>query len=218
VAGAIRITFESFIDFTLKPDSLKPSFIRSLQSGAFPLRPDTWEPVREVITEVVCGGEPIKRLYSVINQAPNECRINYSRAVSGFDRFFAGAGDSTGFVPPKAFWVRDELVVSVNPEIGIVINGIPYVIKLYLKEYTDTREVRMNKERAMISIQMMADAFEPIYGKRCRMSLLNVATGQLLTPRTNDDIKVALSCSADTFITMWKTLSGCEIQESIAGF
>jgi hypothetical protein len=214
----IRISFDSFIDFTLKPDSLKPSLIRSLQSEVLPSRPDYWKPVRDAVTDVVCVGKPIKQLFSVIDQAPSECRINFSRAVSGFDRFFAGAGDAVCFAPPKAIWVRDELIVSVNPEIGMVINGIPCIIKLYFKEYADTREVRMNKERAMVSIQMMADAFENVSASRCRMALLNVATGQLLTPRTDGDIKVALACSADTFTAMWKILSGCEMQESIAGF
>ncbi|MDR3588180.1 MAG: hypothetical protein P4N41_00795 [Negativicutes bacterium] len=218
MADKIRISFDWFIDFTLKPDSLKPGLIRSFQSGAFPFRPEYWKPVRDVITEVACGGKPVKLLYSVIDKAPKECRINYSRAVSGFDRFFAGACDAACFVPPKAFWLRDELIVSVNPEIGLVINGVPHIIKLYFKEYTDTREVRMNKDRAMISAQMMADAFDRVSSNRYRMSLLNVATGQLLTPGTGSDIKVALDCCAATFTTMWKALPGCEIPESIAGF
>ncbi|MDR3563676.1 MAG: hypothetical protein P4N59_19890 [Negativicutes bacterium] len=214
----IRISFDSFIDFTLKPDSLKPSLVRSLQSGAFSLRQDYWKPVKEIITEVVFGRKSIKRLYSMLDQVPNECRVNYSRAVSGFDRFIAGSGDAACFVPPKAFWVKEDLIVSVDPELGIVINGIPYIIKLYFKEYTDTREVRINKERAMVSVQMMTDAFECKISNRYRMSLLNVATGQLLTPRTNGDMTVALNCSTNTLITMWKALSGCDIQESIAGF
>lgn len=218
MAEKIRIAFDSFIDFTLKPDSLKPGFIRSLQAEAFPCRPEYWKPVREAIAGVVCGGKSSKLLYGVIDQAPRECRINYSRAVSGFDRFIAGSLDAASFVPPQALWRQDELIVSVNPEIGIVINGVPYIIKLFFKEYSDTREVRMTKERAMVSVQMMTDAFEQVSPSRYRMSLLNVATGQLLTPRTNGDIKVALGCSAATFVTLWKALSGCQIQESIAGF
>ena len=44
------------------------------------------------------------------------------------------------FQPPHGVWSYQDLKVRVNPELGIRLEGVPYVVKLYFKNEPLTQQ------------------------------------------------------------------------------
>lgn len=56
------------------------------------------------------------------------------------------------FEPPFEHWVRSDLNLRVNPEIGLKIDDIAYVVKLYFKSD------KLERKNAAIILAVMGDA------------------------------------------------------------
>lgn len=56
------------------------------------------------------------------------------------------------FLPASALFSRSGVDVSINPELGLLINGKPYLIKLYLKAE------KLSKAKADLITGLMDDA------------------------------------------------------------
>lgn len=72
-------------------------------------------------------------LSGILSAVVEKVRLsNYPAIIQGYKKWW-GKKDLVWFQPPSEIFSRDGVDVSINPELGLVINGERHLIKLYLK-------------------------------------------------------------------------------------
>lgn len=91
------------------------------------------------------------------------------------------------------YWSSGGLTVTVNPELGVEINGVPFVIKLHLKDDPVTKR----------AIDPALHLMELVYPHH-DVGILDVRRAKLFTPtRLIPGIDALLAGEAASFATMW---------------
>ena len=124
---------------------------------------------------------------------------NYSLIVKGYRKFW-GTKKIAWFDPPKGNWVRGDLQVSVNPELGLLINGKKHVVKLYFKA-EKLSKLRVRTILRLIQKRVGADDV--------RVALLDVRNSKLYVGDAGDkpdDVDLLLNAEADAFATIYAGL------------
>jgi hypothetical protein len=202
----IKVSMTSFIDFTLRPDSPKPTKVREIKYREYTPANDYWKTLRELIVALHKDGQDSKILEaSTITSDPKKLP-NYAKAIAGYKKFL-NKHQLEWFNPTNTSWSHNNLIINVNPELGLYVDGEPHLIKLYFKENTTPAEIQLNKSRAGAVAYLMWEALNKLCPQNIKMSFLNVTNGQLVTPAIeNRDYKIALFGSVNTFLFYWNNI------------
>ena len=57
---------------------------------------------------------------------------NYAAIIRGYKQFW-GRKKIGWFAPPRKCWHSNDIEVHINPELGLMLNDTPHVVKLYFK-------------------------------------------------------------------------------------
>lgn len=201
----IKVSMTSFIDFTLRPDSQKPAKVREIKYREYSPAIDYWKPLRELIVTLHKEDKDPKILEpSSITSDPRKL-LNYSKAVTGYKKFLK-KHDLKWFEPSSSIWSHDSLSIAINPELGLLVDGKPHLVKLYFKEHTTPAEIQLNKSRAGVAAYLMWESLSEI-SPNTKLSFLNVAKGLLVTPAVESlDFKIALQGSVNAFLYYWNSV------------
>ena len=102
----------------------------------------------------------------------------YQKAIQGYKKFL-GAKAVVPFSPTKDIWQRGNMDIRVNPELGLELNGIRHLIKLY------PNKERLDQKRADLILVMMKDALLEL-DDDVEVGVVDVQRGKLfskLTPK-----------------------------------
>lgn len=134
----IEISLTEFVDFVTKAGSPKLTVVRDVKKrhdeGYNPAA-DFYKKLRDGIVEIHRRGKPKSALDALaVGITDRNKRRAYPLLIQGYKRFL-GNKRVTWFNPPdKPTWTHGDLAVRINPELGLRINGIPHLIKMYLKQ------------------------------------------------------------------------------------
>ena len=132
----IKVTLTEFIDFVTTSGSPKLTAVRTAKKNhttKYDPKTDFYKPFRECVASMHIRQEPKIDLDALLAdlQDPKKA-ANYPELAKGFCKFVKGR-DLQWAAPPRAEWICGDLIVSINPELALHIDGQPYVIKMYLK-------------------------------------------------------------------------------------
>lgn len=196
-----EISLTDFVDFVIKAGSPKLTKVRELltRGGYFPAF-DYWKQLREHIAETHGGTAQIGSILSGID--PKKKR-RYDAALTGYKKFLKRIGDAAYFAPPCERWAHSGLTVKVNPELGLLIEGKRYVIKLYFKDEEPTPH-RLNAVLALMKDSVKKGRFEDV-----TVAVLDVAKGKMITgtKENSHEYSILLAGEAAAFMTMWTAMS-----------
>lgn len=199
------IGLTQFIDFTIKGSSAKTTMVRKIKyqqeyNPAF----DYWKALRDGIRKFHEQNHDIIFFDGLINELDPKKRENYISSIKQYLKFIKGK-DIEWFDPGKAIWTSNELVVRSSPELGLIINGQPHLIKLYFKGKTE----RIDKRNISTTITLMnTSTFEKkVHVTEAHRSVLNIHKNRLHSDTTVDtDRLLALQSEAAQFMYIWENI------------
>lgn len=128
-----RISLTYFVDFVLATGAPKLRGVRDYKERKDDACSDFYRPIRKAIVDLQRHGLSASTLDSVCHSETDETRKkHYPRVVAGYRAFLAD-GAKNFFEPPRATLALGALDVDVNPELGLVIDGKPHLVKLYFR-------------------------------------------------------------------------------------
>ncbi|TCP59263.1 hypothetical protein EV586_101479 [Tumebacillus sp. BK434] len=203
-----KISMTTFLDFTLLPDGQKVRKVKEIKSKPYSWPGDYWGPLRGRLKKTLREGADLTSLSELLNAVDEKKQANYRHAINGICKF-AKKHKLQYFDAHSGVHVQDDFAIRVNPELGLIIDGVPHLIKLYFKEATTSAEIQLNKSRASTIGHLMEKALLPDCSDQfTKMSILNVAKGTLSTPTVRNplDQDIALEASIAHFMRIWNRL------------
>ncbi len=201
------ITLNDFIGFVGKTESRRRKKVLDVISRMekeYAPEKDYWKKMRTVVKKFQKSGsvEPLD-LYKALQKLNPKKYLNYKAAVEGYEKFF-GSNNPIWFEPISKDWEHGELLIKVNPDMGLRINGEKHLVKLYFSQ-----EKLSVESLAVIFELMRASLNEPPGAK---ISLLKVRDSRLLTMGESDPrMIILLKKEAEYFVELWKKLKVTQV-------
>jgi hypothetical protein len=172
-----RLSLTDFVDVVSASGTPKATKVRQVKARP-PYNPvqDFWKRLRDRVVETHQAGLGKTHLDGVLSALSDKKKLTaYPPAVAGYKRWW-GTKKLTWFAPPAAVHSGHGVDVSVNPELGLEINGIPHLVKLYFKEEG------LTKNRIDIITHLMAEELATRSPAGAVMGVLDVQRGRLIVP------------------------------------
>lgn len=130
------ISLTHFVDFVSKAGTPKLTAVKKakqqLTEEYDPAR-DFYKAARDGIVNMHKHGRPKTALDSLVKGLTDKKKVTaYPPIIKGYKKFL-GRKQVAWFDPPHGEWTHDGLAVTVNPELGLSIDGVHHVLKLYFK-------------------------------------------------------------------------------------
>lgn len=198
------IGLTQFTDFTMKGSTAKTKFVKDIkyQGDYHPIK-DYWKALRDGLKKYHEQGLPDDYVLDIIDNALPARQKNYQDVVKAYLKFLKNK-NVQWFAPGKANWYSDALTVRSNPELGLIIDDIPYLIKLYFKGKNE----RIDKYKCQSALTLLKNShYEIEHPDTIKHAILNVQKGRLLTEdQSTDDHRIALESDAAQFMFIWNRL------------
>lgn len=202
MSDRIDISLTDFVDFATKAGTPRLSKVREvLRRGDYHPSTDFWRSFREYLKEHGRAGTlTTQGLRAFAANHPDGKKIGrFSAAAIGYVRFI-GRRPFEWFDPPAAVWTPSRLRVRINPELGLVIGGRRFVIKLYFKSDPLTKH-RVDLLTFLLRSQLATASDE------CTYAVLDVAKGKLYpAPAFGRDLMPLLIGEAASFSAIYESL------------
>lgn len=200
----IEVGLTQFTDFTFKGVTGKTSMVRQIkyQNDYHPSF-DYWKPLRDGIRKFHEKGYENDYLLKLVRNAPIAKQKNYQAAVNSYLKFIKNK-QIQWFEPGKSKWYSDYLTVRSSPELGLIINETPYLIKLYFKG----KDERIDKNKCRSSLTLLhQSSYSVEHSLDVKPAILNVLKGNLISdnPATDDHL-IALESEAAQFSIIWNKI------------
>lgn len=194
-----------FIDFTVRQTMLaKMNKVNDIKNqGEYHPVKDHWKQLRERIKLCYEQHQSLDQLDSLLTEV-HERKINsYTEAIKALKKFTRNK-KIEWFDPPKSIWTSTNgLVVRSSPELGLVIDGVPHLIKLFFKGSTE--KINERNIQPILTLMLEAQAKDP-YPPNIVFAVLNVKTAKIhVATQANPKILQALQLEAQTFENIWRS-------------
>jgi hypothetical protein len=124
------ISLLTFVDYYYTPSLHKDAKMQEFGQN-YGREKDLYKIIRETIIRT----HKKNLLPTALNQAlvglTDQTKIKHYPLIIDAYKEWWGNNNIKWLKPPKAPYIRHGVQISVNPELGLVINGTPYLIKLY---------------------------------------------------------------------------------------
>ena len=130
----IRVSFTKFLDFVAQKGEPKATTALSAwrqHNTPYDPRYDYHKRVRDLLINYEkTQNEPDWDDFVSTQNAKKQS--NYEDTIKCYRSWRKSYSDFTWFTPPKAKWSTSEFEVSVNPELGLILDGKRIAIKLFI--------------------------------------------------------------------------------------
>lgn len=129
-----RVSMTEFAKAILQTGSGKNSSYRAIKAqGPYDVKTDYYKRIRESMISVASGRMSFSNLYDLIDAVPKKKKKGYEETIDALNSWYSSFGGEF-FSPHRTVLQSDYFDVSVNPEIGIKLDGKVYVVKMYFKK------------------------------------------------------------------------------------
>jgi hypothetical protein len=196
-----KISMTYFVDFVLKAGTPKLTGVREFKERKDELYTDFYRQIREAMVDMHRTGKPDKVLDDFLKAQTDERRRRiYPCVAAGYRKFLASAA-MTWFDPPAGIYRLGELEINVNPELGLVIDGKPHVIKMYF------RGEPLSAKRMTVILNLLMNGLEGIAPPGTIFGVLDVRNARLHTFKApNPRLNLLLRGEAASFATIYAAL------------
>lgn len=203
----INITMTTFVDFvaarsgTPKLTAVKQAKAQ-YQAGYDPAT-DFYKPLRECIVDAaqqnLNGKETLASISSILVNLNARKLDSYQECGEGYKRWRGRKNVlwDNAFPSEGSEWTQDRLSIRINPELGVLINGTPHIVKLYFKS-NDLSQFRLQTTYYLLK------QYHYNMHNHVNVGVLDLRRGQLRGPnREIPGIDYLLAGEAAAFQTMW---------------
>lgn len=173
-----RLSLTDFVDIVSKSGTPKATNVAKVKHRpGYEPATDFYKPLRDRIIDTHRNNLSLKNLEKLLSSLSDQKKLkNYPAVIEGYSTW-CGKKTFKWFDPPSDFFSQHGIAISINPELGLVVNGQPYLIKLYFKSDP------LTKNRIDIATHLM----EVSLRKHCEagetMAILDVRCGKLFSPK-----------------------------------
>ncbi|MDA2525870.1 hypothetical protein PDQ24_28975 [Bacillus cereus] len=199
----IKVGLTQFLDFTLKGSAAKTNFVKNLKSQpdyhpAF----DFWKQLRDTIIKFHQKDLPFECFETLIQTVDQRKKQNYIDVIKQYKKFIKNK-DITWFDPGKSNWISDDLVVRSSPELGLLINDEPHLIKLYFKG----KKERIDRYNINSTLTLLNESTFSIDHGSVNYTVLNIQKNKTYTNNSiNNDYLIALESEANQLCYIWNRM------------
>ncbi len=198
----INIGLTQFIDFSIRQSISRVNFIRQVKyQNEYQPAFDFWKQLRDAIKAMHENNYSLSYLHDLPERVTLKKREKYTLAIKNYSKFIKAHKIET-FDAGQSFWSFDKLIVRSTPELGLIIDGSPYLIKLYFKGNSEKIIIR-NTKIALTLMKASVNSLNLLYPP----AILDVSKARLL-PLTEVDQSLELALEADAYnlIYLWDKL------------
>jgi hypothetical protein len=190
-----KVSLTTFVDFVLKAGTPKLTVVKTFKDrDDYDPAADYYKPLRNEIVRMHAAGDPKKVLDAFLATVHARKKVNYATAVAGYKKIL-GKKSIAWFDPPSSMWSCAGIDVSVNPEVGLKIECVDYVLKLYFKRD------RLAKNKMEIINHLMAETLTDPKVPR-NFGVVDMRNGKLITTPPDPALMALLKGEAAAFATM----------------
>jgi len=197
----ILISLTDFVDFVLKTGKPKLTKVKEIKKrDKYNPARDYWKKLRDGIKLYHKNKKCREDLDQLLEGISNKKESNYTHAVESY-KAFLGRKEIKWFEPPYAEWKSQSLLIRLNPELGLEINGKKYIIKLYFKD----DPISQSKVDSILTL--LKSTIQP-EGSDYSFAILDIQKNKLYTDDKLDCAKLLplLNGEANSFETIWKSI------------
>jgi hypothetical protein len=157
-----------------------------------------WRGLRQSIIAMHKANGPRESLDSVVRKTMDvRKRPAYATCIRAYKRWM-GRKRVRWIGSPSTLWQSGSVQVRVNPELGLKIDGVDHVVKLYFKAEKPT------KRRVETILHLLASTLPRRY-RQATPGVLDVQRGRLIVPTVEvADVDALLAGDAAAFEVMFK--------------
>ncbi|RQV96825.1 hypothetical protein EH221_04385 [bacterium] len=196
-----QLSLTDFVDIVSTSGIPKATKVRQIKNR-LEYRPefDFYKIIREQIIDIHKHRQPKNALENLTDKLkdPKKKRI-YKDIVNGYIRWW-GRKTLLWFTPPTLEFSNHGVTVTVNPELGLKINGMPHLIKLYFKSD------KLVKNKIDIITHLMEICLQD-NSTSIKMSVLDTRRSKLVTPTVPiENLDAVLDAELAYIAELWKNL------------
>lgn len=193
---ATRISLTDFVDFVNRPSMTgKLHKVREIKHrGPYSTSSDFYRPVREAIIRTHAAGADKWQLKVLL--ARSNAGGRYDAMADAYLGWW-GQRRIEWFEPGWQIGSLLGLPISVNPELGLEIDGRPHLIKLYFKDDT------LPHTLSDIAARLMARALREQSPRDVVYAVLDVRRKRLLCMPDNPDLDILVDAEVAAFTALW---------------
>lgn len=193
----------TFVDFAVASGTRQLTCVRNakeMYSDGYEPKIDFWKPLREAIVSLLRENRPKDSLREFMSGITHEQKLtSYPKVLAGFEKWM-GRKRIEWFGYEPVTWRSGDLSVRVNPELGVRMDGVDHVIKLYFKAEQPT------KPRLDTMLHMINTTIPSKYAVS-KVGILDIQRSKLHVPtRPIANLDALLAGQAAAFVEMWKRI------------
>lgn len=191
------VTLTTFVDFVAATGTARITRVRAAKQyyaqGYAPER-DFYKPLRDRIEARFAAGWSAAEFKKALRDITDTKKIeNYEECRAGLTKW---VGRKTIVLHPalRGIWRSAGLEVSINPELHADVNGVPHLVKLYLKGE------QLSKQKASLILHLL-DKRAPA---GTVVGVLDVRRSKLFTPTVSiAGLDALLDAEALAMVALW---------------
>ena len=177
------IVFERFADFLIKNQRYKKNYVHNvMQKGAYKPEQDYYLKLRQKLISLFKKNASLNELDNILKKITPKKFNNYEILIEQIQNFMQGK-KYTWIMPPRNTIDYAGLVLTVNPEISLNIDGEIFLIKMYFKKK------ELSNSKAKIMQKIMQDALQN-GTSNVKVAIWDIRRGMLYDVSINKKIKV----------------------------
>jgi len=196
------VSLTKFVDFVSKAGTPKYTVVKQWKHQ-LPYNPatDFYKPIRDEIITMHQQNLSTSQLIKFASKISDQKKQSvYPEIIEGYKKW-VGRKKAVWFDPPQGKWNHLSLNVSVNPEIGLTINDISYIVKLYFKSDP------LAKNRIEIVTHLMGEVFQEHFKDGYKMAVLDIRQSKLITPTIPiSGLTHQLEAEAAYWMSLWEKI------------
>jgi hypothetical protein len=172
-----KISLADFVDIVSKSGTPKATKVAQIKNRPkYEPATDFYKPIREFLIDVhkTDQGKFSPEIPLALITDPKKL-TNYPGVISGYLRWW-GNKELNWFEPSVATFSAHGVDVAINPELGLIVNGTRYLIKLYFKSEA------LAKTGVDIVTHLMEMALRPQCDQGEIMAVLDTRRARLICP------------------------------------
>lgn len=141
---------------------------------------DYWKLLRDKVFEVLSTGSDIEQIRSVLSSVSDDSKkANYERDINKLIGFFKKRKVQHFDTGSASIKISDDLSLNANPEIGLYIDGAPYLLKIYYKKPDATTKItKKNIQSTLTAMSLAKKNFD--VPSETKIAVLNLQNGKLI--------------------------------------
>ncbi|HDR7782812.1 MULTISPECIES: hypothetical protein [Bacillus] len=199
----IKVGLTQFLDFTLKSSAAKTNFVKNLKSQPeyHPVF-DYWKQLRETVIKFHKNELPFECFETLVQTVDQKKKQNYIDVIKQYKKFIKNK-DVSWFDPGKSHWLSDNLIVRSSPELGLLINDEPHLIKLFFKG----KKERIDKYNINSTLTLLNESTFSNEYNDVNYTVLNIQKNKMYTNNSiNNDHLIALESEAHQLCYLWNKI------------